>query len=515
MFFSASSFAQCTTGITQVRPDGKIYGCVEGNWKKLTEDIASNASIGATVGITQNINGIVHGREANNIVSQLPNIGFIPISVLDAPPHAVGKIFYSVTHKHFYEGVANGLWHQIDNEMLPNNLKILDGNHRILSVYDADYQPWKPQTTAANWNRNVGVDGIVEGTLIDYQGIIPSGGLDVFIPVQFFDTLNSRLIPAYSQDVIIPAYKTENNIARVLTIKWDQQYVNTTGIKAKLVPNGNTDLLVKKLDFNSGYGRDFSGVELAKFIFNGLNYIGSFTVNVIPGVPDRKAGIMTNGKYEHDFVYVVNKSVDNIYYLNQVLGAEVTKIKEITSFNPFNENYRNDLKTDGSLFQWGRDSDGHELVTRSDTGIRQPRATTTVRSSTYFPNHNMVIDDTNASSFGRDIWMQDHLFLMKNMGLWDESSNRNPCPMGFGLADKSFLTPASFGNGSYTYIQGIDIIKYKQSWLNMTLWDMWGRTAWEMDDRAAGIFISLGPFGGGTMSGTAQTVTHHVVCVKP
>lgn len=83
----------CTTGTTQLGADGKLYGCVEGAWKKLTEDVPSNAGILGNLGGSQNINGVVHARETNNVVSQLNNIGFTPISVSDAPAHTIGKYF--------------------------------------------------------------------------------------------------------------------------------------------------------------------------------------------------------------------------------------------------------------------------------------------------------------------------------------------------------------------------------------------------------------------------------------
>ena len=115
LLFSVSANAQCTTGATQLLGDGKFYGCVEGQWKKITEDVPSNAAVTAPIGVSQNINGIVHMREANNVVSQFPNIGNVDESISDAPPHVIGKVYYSNSRKHFYQGVAGGLWHQIDN----------------------------------------------------------------------------------------------------------------------------------------------------------------------------------------------------------------------------------------------------------------------------------------------------------------------------------------------------------------------------------------------------------------
>lgn len=115
------AFAQptgtCTTGATQLGTDGILYGCVEGNWKRLSEwNTATNPSVfSSTQGITQNVGGGVYVREMNNSVRDLRNVHFEPIT-LTGHAHAVGKIIYDSTSKHFYQGVQQAnKWHRIDN----------------------------------------------------------------------------------------------------------------------------------------------------------------------------------------------------------------------------------------------------------------------------------------------------------------------------------------------------------------------------------------------------------------
>lgn len=104
----------CSTGITKFGTDGIFYGCVEGVWKRLSENTISSVSVPAILGVTHNVNGVVYVREIDNTVRALNNVGFTPISLV-GHTHEVGKIIYDTTQKHFYQGVSGGLWHRIDN----------------------------------------------------------------------------------------------------------------------------------------------------------------------------------------------------------------------------------------------------------------------------------------------------------------------------------------------------------------------------------------------------------------
>lgn len=124
----AQPTGSCTTGITQIGTDRRFYGCVEGNWKLLSEEVAELATDtpplptpystqldgNIKTGVTVNEIGNLYSEDFT-FIRKLKNEGFTPIAVPDAPTHTVGKIFYSQQNKHFYEGVENGLWHQIDN----------------------------------------------------------------------------------------------------------------------------------------------------------------------------------------------------------------------------------------------------------------------------------------------------------------------------------------------------------------------------------------------------------------
>lgn len=110
----AQPTGSCTTGATQLGTDGILYGCVETNWRRLSELSTSTAAIPTTQGITQNVSGTVYVRETDNSVRDLKNVNY-PTVTLTGQTHEIGKIVYDTTTKHFYQGVSGGKWHQIDN----------------------------------------------------------------------------------------------------------------------------------------------------------------------------------------------------------------------------------------------------------------------------------------------------------------------------------------------------------------------------------------------------------------
>ncbi|WP_162926728.1 fibrobacter succinogenes major paralogous domain-containing protein [Bergeyella cardium] len=90
------------------------------------------------------------------------------------------------------------------------------------------------------------------------------------------------------------------------------------------------------------------------------------------GVKDKQynhetAGVA--GRYEHRFVYSKVMTYDGQIWLDKNLGAYYADANRIADFgndqtyakrNPVNESI--DYRMLGSVFQWGRDADGHELV---------------------------------------------------------------------------------------------------------------------------------------------------------
>lgn len=112
----AQPTGSCTTGATQLGTDGILYGCVETNWRRLSElSVVTNSNLlPINQGITKNVDNSVFVREMDSSIRAIRNVHFNPIT-LSGHIHQIGKIIYDNTTKHFYQGVNDGKWHRIDN----------------------------------------------------------------------------------------------------------------------------------------------------------------------------------------------------------------------------------------------------------------------------------------------------------------------------------------------------------------------------------------------------------------
>ncbi|WP_394776706.1 beta strand repeat-containing protein [Flavobacterium sp.] len=93
----------------------------------------------------------------------------------------------------------------------------------------------------------------------------------------------------------------------------------------------------------------------------------------------------------------------------------------------------NDYKAYGSLFQWGRKADGHQLInwTSSGTGTPVYGTTTTRANSDTAPNSLFILDDVT--------WRGGNV-LVKDLTLWvGINGENNPCPTGFRIPSSQEL----------------------------------------------------------------------------
>ena len=136
---------------------------------------------------------------------------------------------------------------------------------------------------------------------------------------------------------------------------------------------------------------------------------------------DRSFFKKTNGKFEHRFVYlaVTNPNTGRTW-LNNNLGAEYAN-KNSSDYNPSQQaTADNDHLAYGSLFQWGRKADGHELMNWID-----PTAGTAKYSET-----NVTNDEPSDSLFIK----QSDWRVTPDDTLWaSESSANSVCPVGYRL----------------------------------------------------------------------------------
>jgi hypothetical protein len=92
----------------------------------------------------------------------------------------------------------------------------------------------------------------------------------------------------------------------------------------------------------------------------------------------------------------------------------------------------NDHHAYGSLYQWGRYSDGHELMTwTSGTSGTAVNGTTSTNATTDTPGHADFITE----QFGNDDWRDP-----QNDNLWQGVSGiNNPCPQGWRVPTEAEL----------------------------------------------------------------------------
>ncbi len=159
------------------------------------------------------------------------------------------------------------------------------------------------------------------------------------------------------------------------------------------------------------------------FFNNGTNF-GTIILKAIGGIPDRMFGLADNtgATNTHNFIYLPVIAADGRTWLNNNLGADYANMN-YAGFNPLQQaSSQSDYHAFGSLFQFGRKGDGHELINwtnaSSSTAVNGVSAT-----KSDAPNHGMFIKQTTVPYDWR---------VNANGTLWaSETSANNPCPIGY------------------------------------------------------------------------------------
>ncbi len=137
---------------------------------------------------------------------------------------------------------------------------------------------------------------------------------------------------------------------------------------------------------------------------------------------DRSFFKKTNGKFEHRFVYLpVENTTTGRKWLNNNLGADYANV-DSSDYNPSQQaTAGNDYLAYGSMFQWGRKADGHELM----------NWVTDHNGTTKYGDTNVTNDNPSDSLF---ITKYSDWRVTPDDTLWaSESSPNNVCPVGYRL----------------------------------------------------------------------------------
>ena len=324
---------------------------------------------------------------------------------------------------------------------LPANITLAAVNpYFIASVYDQDYTPYTAPTSAASLATSVAAGGGNEPTIVNVQGTLTTTGVTINIP--YTVSADSVSLPAFSKTITIPANYTEDGISRDVTFSYPANtYPAGTGnITATLKAVGGT-LNVKKLDIQTGIGNDNLGFLLGQFTFatNSTGGTANFQVRDIAGIPDRNIA-----DANHVMLYLPVTAKDGKVWLNNNLGADYSNTAK-SSFNLAQQATAiGDYKAYGSLYQWGRPSDGHELVNWLSSTTSNFTGTTATKSTTDVPGNALFIT-------GQD-WRST-----QNDNLWQgENGVNNPCPFGFRLPTNPELTALWAAEGITNYTTAVN-----------------------------------------------------------
>lgn len=202
-------------------------------------------------------------------------------------------------------------------------------------------------------------------------------------------------------------------------IVWSKTNATPTladSIIASTATSGSFTVTLTGLDLNRvyyirAYATNSVGTDYGDLVI--LTTVGNDTATV---------RFMYNGE---EVVYgVITSPITGRQWLDRNLGAK----RVATAFD--------DYQAYGDLFQWGRNDDGHQLMTWTSSTAGTPvNGVTTTIATNDNPGHNLFIDGTSnydyVNNYGNNDWRSDN-----NRNRWN-TIPQGPCPAGWHVPTKA------------------------------------------------------------------------------
>lgn len=277
---------------------------------------------------------------------------------------------------------------------------------------------------------SVMIISIHDGTpLIDVQGVVDNGTNQIVLQIPYTSGIGDY--EAFTGNFTLNNSNTgEGGDVNSFRVSYPAGTFSASGnITATIEVDGDGSFNAEKQLFGAS-----EALVALDFQINGISK-GNIELDIFGGIPDRKFADV-NYKY----IYIPVTAADGNTWLNNNLGANYANINH-PQFSPLQQATAfNDVNAYGSLYQWGRYSDGHEQVNyTSATSGTMVNGTTTTQSSSDTPGHNLVI----LTSANPDDWRSP-----KNDNLWQgESGVNNPCPLGYRLPTDTELINLTTAEG--------------------------------------------------------------------
>lgn len=262
--------------------------------------------------------------------------------------------------------------------------------------------------------------------VVDIQGVVDNASNQIIVNVPYTNGIG--IYEAYTSTAV--AVTGEGGDTNNITISYPAGTFSSSGsIPVTVIVDGDgTHNVIKQALVTT---TTFANLD---FQVNG-NSEGNIFLDATSGIPDREYG---DGV--HDFIYLPIVGEGGRTWLNNNLGADYANSNH-ASFDPTQQaTAPDDRLAYGSLYQWGRASDGHELRSNYDT-VGFYAETTDVLSDSDTPGHSDFITTQGTVN---DDWREP-----QNPNLWQgENGINNPCPIGYRLPTATELDTEHSATGN-------------------------------------------------------------------